>query len=40
MINHVAQHIPQLVQQEIIRQLPEIGIEFKTYGGKWEEEKG
>jgi hypothetical protein len=39
MINQIAQCLSQLVQQEIIRQSPEIGVEFKVYGGKWEEEK-
>jgi len=37
MINQIAQNVQQLVQQEIIRQSPEVGIDIKIYGGKWEE---
>jgi hypothetical protein len=39
MINQIAQCLPQLVQQEIIRQSPEIGVDVRVYGGKWGEEK-
>ncbi len=36
MVNQVAQDAQQLVQQEIIRQSPEVGIDIRVYGGKWE----
>lgn len=39
MINQITQNIQRLVQQEIIRQSPEIGINISVYGGKWEEYK-
>ena len=39
MINQIAQNVQRLVQQEIIRQSPEVGIDIKVYGGKWEEYK-
>jgi hypothetical protein len=35
----ISQNITQLVQQEIIRQSPIIGIVGRVYGGKWYEEK-
>lgn len=38
-LNQITRDIPQLVQQEIIRQSPEVGIDIKVYGGKWEEYK-
>lgn len=38
-INQVAQNIPALVQQEIIRQSPEVGIDIRAYGGMWKEYK-
>lgn len=37
-LNQVSQIIPNIVQQEIVRQSPVIGIEGKPYGGKWIEE--
>jgi len=37
MINQIAQDIPRIVQQEITRQSPEIGIDVRVYGGKWKE---
>jgi len=37
-LNQVSQIIPNVVQQEIVRQSPVIGIEGKAYGGKWTEE--
>jgi hypothetical protein len=40
MINQLAQEITKLVQQEIIRQSPEVGIDIRVYGGKWQECKG
>lgn len=39
LIGQVSQVLPQLVQQEIVRQSPIIGIEGKIYGGKWVEKK-
>lgn len=39
MINQIAQNIQPLILQEIIRQSPEVGIDIKLYGGKWEEYK-
>jgi hypothetical protein len=39
MLSQIAQAIPQLVHQEISRQSPEIGIDIRVYGGKWEEIK-
>jgi hypothetical protein len=38
-LNQINRDIPQLVQQEILRQSPEVGIDIKIYGGKWEEYK-
>jgi len=37
LLNQLAQAIPQIVQQEIARQSPVVGIEGRTYGGKWKE---
>ena len=37
-LNQISQIIPNVVQQEIVRQSPVIGIEVKAYGGKWTEE--
>ena len=37
-LNQISQIIPNVVQQEIVRQSPVIGIEGKAYGGKWTEE--
>lgn len=39
MINQIAQDIHRLVQEEIKRQSPEVGIDVKVYGGKWQEYK-
>lgn len=39
MVNQIAQTLQQLIQQELNRQSPEIGIDFKVYGGKWVERK-
>jgi len=39
MLSQIGQAIPQLVHQEISRQSPEIGIDIRVYGGKWEEIK-
>lgn len=37
LIGQISQAIPQIVQQEIVRQSPIIGIDGRTYGGKWVE---
>ncbi len=37
MINQLAQEIQRLVQQEIVRQSPEVGIDIRVYGGRWQE---
>jgi hypothetical protein len=37
--NQLAQNVQRLVQQEIIRQSPEIGVDIRVYGGKWNEIK-
>lgn len=37
MISQIAQEIQKLVQQEIVKQSPEIGFDIKMYGGKWQE---
>ncbi|WP_214020265.1 hypothetical protein [Methanoculleus sp.] len=37
-MNSVSQQIPRLVQQELIRQSPEIGIMARSIGGMWHEE--
>jgi len=37
MIQQISAAIPQIVQQELQRQSPVVGIEVKTYGGKWRE---
>jgi len=39
MINQIAQNAQRLVQQEIIRQSPEVGVDIRVYGGKWGEYK-
>jgi len=39
MVNQIVQSIPRLVQQEIVRQSPEVGIDARVYGGKWQEYK-
>lgn len=39
MMNQVTQSIPAIVQQELIRQSPEVGIEIRPYGGQWKEYK-
>ena len=38
-INQIGQDIPRIVQQEITRQSPEIGVDVRVYGGKWKEQK-
>jgi hypothetical protein len=37
MTNQIAQDLIRLVQQEITRQAPEIGLDIRIYGGKWQE---
>jgi len=37
LLGQVSQAAPQIVQQEIVRQSPTIGIETRNYGGKWKE---
>ncbi len=37
LIQQVSQQIPLLVQQELVRQSPVIGIEARSYGGRWHE---
>ncbi|MGQ9626431.1 MAG: SDH family Clp fold serine proteinase [Anaerolineae bacterium] len=37
LLGQISQAIPQIVQQEIARQSPIIGIEGRTYGGRWRE---
>ena len=39
LLGQISQAIPQIVQQEIVRQSPIVGIEGRTYGGKWREKK-
>jgi hypothetical protein len=39
LLNQVTQDIQRLVQEEIKRQSPEVGIDIRVYGGKWEEHK-
>jgi hypothetical protein len=39
MINQITQNAQRLVQQEIIRQSPEVGVDIRVYGGKWGEYK-
>ena len=38
-INQIAKDLPRLVQQEIVKQSPDIGIDIRAYGGKWKEYK-
>ncbi|HOV34127.1 MAG TPA: hypothetical protein PLX23_12280 [Candidatus Hydrogenedens sp.] len=35
--NQIAQKIPSLVQQEILKQAPEVGVVTRVYGGRWQE---
>ncbi|MFQ6091371.1 MAG: hypothetical protein ACE5OR_01615 [bacterium] len=37
LMGQIGQAVPQIVQQEIIRQSPIVGIEGRTFGGRWEE---
>lgn len=39
LLAQISQNMPQLVQQEIVRQSPVKGISGRVYGGKWVEEK-
>lgn len=38
LLNQIAQIIPHIVQQELVRQSPVVGIEGGPYGGEWIEE--
>jgi hypothetical protein len=40
LLAQISQMIPPLVQQEIVRQSPIIGIEGRNYGGRWREKTG
>jgi hypothetical protein len=35
-INQTAQNVKNIVLQEIIRQSPEVSVDIRVYGGKWE----
>jgi hypothetical protein len=37
LMGQLSQAIPQIVQQELARQSPIVGIEGRMYGGKWKE---
>ena len=37
MINQVGLEVQNLVQQEIIRQSPDVGADIRVYGGVWQE---
>jgi len=37
-LNQISQMVPNIVQQEIVRQSPVVGIDGRPYGGKWVEE--
>ncbi len=37
LMGQIGKAIPQIVQQEIVRQSPIVGIEGRTFGGKWKE---
>lgn len=39
LINQIAQETQKLVQQEIVKQSPEVGIDVRVYGGQWKELK-
>lgn len=39
LLGQISQAIPEIVQKEIVRQSPIVGIEGRTYGGKWREKK-
>lgn len=40
LMNQITQAVPQIVHQEIVRQSPVVGIEGRTYGGRWREKRG
>jgi len=40
LMNQLTQAVPQIVHQEIVRQSPVVGIEGRTYGGRWREKTG
>ncbi len=37
LMQQVSKELPQIIQKEIARQSPVVGIEGRTYGGKWKE---
>ncbi|MDP3106034.1 MAG: hypothetical protein Q8M95_15685 [Candidatus Methanoperedens sp.] len=39
LLGQITQVIPQIVQQELIRQSPIVGFEGRTYGGQWREKQ-
>lgn len=39
LMKQISKIIPRMVQEEIIKQSPIVGIDVKIYGGKWYEEK-
>ncbi len=39
LLGQIGEAIRQIVQEEIIRQSPIVGIEARSYGGKWREKK-
>ena len=39
MVTDISNIIPNIVQQEIIKQSPEIGIDIRSFGGKWQEQQ-
>jgi hypothetical protein len=36
MVNQVARDIQPLIQQEIVKQSPEVGVDIRPYGGRWQ----
>lgn len=40
LMSQITQAVPQIVHQEIVRQSPVVGIEGRTYGGRWREKTG
>jgi hypothetical protein len=37
LLEGIRQELPQLIQQEIVRQSPTAGFELRTYGGRWKD---
>lgn len=40
MIDQLSKQMPLLVQKELARQSPDVGVDVRFYGGKWKEERG